>query len=88
MGERYQRTCHRSKCHAARDVCIPWPLRVMHWTNALAMIVMITSGWGIYNDSVIIGGLHFSQFLPAGQLGPRKACCGTLRECGFLRSTD
>jgi thiosulfate reductase cytochrome b subunit len=44
----------------------PLPLRVMHWTNALAMIVMITSGWGIYNDSVIIGGLHFSQFFRLG----------------------
>ena len=33
----------------------------MHWLNALAMIVMITSGWGIYDDYVIIGGLHFSQ---------------------------
>src|SRR5947209_3826434 len=41
----------------------PWPIRVMHWTNALAMIVMITSGWGIYNDSVIFGWLHFSRSL-------------------------
>jgi thiosulfate reductase cytochrome b subunit len=38
----------------------------MHWINALTMIVMITSGWGIYNDSVIIGGLHFSQFVRLG----------------------
>ena len=37
----------------------PLPVRVMHWTNAVAMIVMITSGWGIYNDSVI---LHFVYF--------------------------
>ena len=34
----------------------------MHWTNAAAMIVMIGSGWGIYNDYVIIGGLHFGSF--------------------------
>ena len=39
----------------------PWPVRVMHWTNAVAMIVMITSGWGIYDDDVIIRGLHFGQ---------------------------
>jgi thiosulfate reductase cytochrome b subunit len=32
----------------------------MHWTNAVAMVVMIGSGWGIYDDSVIISGLHFS----------------------------
>ena len=44
----------------------PWPVRVMHWVNALAMIVMITSGWGIYNDYVIIGGLHFGQSLRLG----------------------
>ena len=37
----------------------PWPVRIMHWTNAVAMIVMIGSGWGIYNDSVIFGSLYF-----------------------------
>ncbi len=46
--------------------CIPSPVRVMHWVNALAMLVMITSGWGIYDDSVIIGGLHFSSFFRLG----------------------
>ena len=25
-------------------------LRVMHWLNALAVIVLIMSGWQIYND--------------------------------------
>lgn len=44
----------------------PLPLRVMHWLNAVAMIVMIGSGWGIYNDDVIIGGLHFPAFLKLG----------------------
>lgn len=44
----------------------PWPVRVMHWTNAIAMIVMVTSGWGIYNDYVIINGLRFSQQLRLG----------------------
>src|ERR1700760_3967298 len=44
----------------------PWPVRVMHWTNAVAMIVMIGSGWGIYNDSVIFGFLHFPQDLRIG----------------------
>ncbi|KMO27357.1 cytochrome b/b6 domain-containing protein [Methylobacterium aquaticum] len=37
----------------------PIAIRIMHWTNAAAMIVLIGSGWGIYNDSVIIHGLHF-----------------------------
>lgn len=44
----------------------PWPVRIMHWTNAVAMIVMITSGWGIYDDSVIIHGLHFPQSMRLG----------------------
>lgn len=29
----------------------PWPLRLMHWLNALAIVVMIGSGWQIYNAS-------------------------------------
>ena len=44
----------------------PWPVRIMHWTNALAMVVMITSGWGIYDDSVIVHGLHFPQAMRLG----------------------
>jgi len=38
----------------------------MHWTNAVAMIVMIGSGWGIYNDSVIFGFLHFAHGIRLG----------------------
>ena len=38
----------------------------MHWINAVAMLVMITSGWGIYNDDVIIRGLRFSKALRLG----------------------
>ena len=38
----------------------------MHWINALAMLVMIGSGWGIYNDDVIIRGLHVPQPLRLG----------------------
>jgi len=44
----------------------PWPVRVMHWTNAIAMIIMILSGWGIYDDYVIIPGLHFGDALRLG----------------------
>jgi thiosulfate reductase cytochrome b subunit len=44
----------------------PLPVRIMHWINAVAMLVMITSGWGIYDDDVIIRGLHFSHFLRLG----------------------
>jgi hypothetical protein len=37
----------------------------MHWVNAVAMLIMITSGWGIYDDDVIIRGFH-SVSLAAG----------------------
>ena len=44
----------------------PVPVRIMHWVNALAMLVMVGSGWGIYNDDIIINGLHFSAKLRIG----------------------
>ena len=44
----------------------PLPVRIMHWTNAAVMLVMITSGWGIYDDYVVINGLHFSHSLRLG----------------------
>jgi thiosulfate reductase cytochrome b subunit len=44
----------------------PAPVRIMHWINAVAMLVMITSGWGIYDDDVIIRGFHFSPFWRLG----------------------
>lgn len=44
----------------------PLPVRVMHWLNALAMLIMIPSGWGIYNDSVIFGWLYFAHSIRLG----------------------
>jgi thiosulfate reductase cytochrome b subunit len=44
----------------------PLPVRIVHWVNAAAMLVMITSGWGIYDDDVIIDGLNFSGFWRLG----------------------
>jgi thiosulfate reductase cytochrome b subunit len=46
----------------------PLPIRIMHWINAAAMLVMITSGWGIY-DGVIIRLFHFSYFWRLGDWG-------------------
>jgi len=45
----------------------PWPIRLMHWVNALTMFVMIGSGWKIYNDEVIFGWLHFPDYLTIGR---------------------
>ena len=44
----------------------PLPLRIMHWINALAIFIMIGSGWKIYNDEVIFGWLHFPESLTIG----------------------
>ena len=44
----------------------PVPVRAMHWMNALGMVIMIGSGWGIYNDSVIFHGLHFAKTIKLG----------------------
>ena len=44
----------------------PWPVRVMHWTNAVAMLVMIGSGWGIYNDDVVVRGFQFPGWAKLG----------------------
>src|SRR5581483_5834140 len=38
-----------------RTVIHPGWVRVCHWVNALAMLVMIGSGWQIYNASPLFG---------------------------------
>ena len=45
----------------------PLPLRIMHWINAVAIFIMIGSGWKIYNDDVILGWLHFPDSLVIGK---------------------
>lgn len=38
----------------------------MHWVNAVVRLIMITSGWSIYDDDGIIPGFHFSFFWRLG----------------------
>ena len=45
----------------------PLPLRIMHWINAIAIFIMIGSGWKIYNDDVIFGFLHFPDAVVIGK---------------------
>jgi len=45
----------------------PLPVRIMHWTNAVAIFIMIGSGWKIYNDDVILGWLHFPDSIVIGK---------------------
>jgi thiosulfate reductase cytochrome b subunit len=44
----------------------PLIIRIAHWTNALAIIILITSGWKIYNDEVIFGILHVPEWMVLG----------------------
>jgi thiosulfate reductase cytochrome b subunit len=44
----------------------PLIIRVAHWTNAVAMVIMIMSGWKIYNDEVLFGFLHFPEAIVLG----------------------
>jgi thiosulfate reductase cytochrome b subunit len=44
----------------------PVPIRIMHWVNAATMVIMIGSGWKIYNDEVIFGWLHFPEWVTIG----------------------
>jgi thiosulfate reductase cytochrome b subunit len=44
----------------------PAAVRAMHWINAFAMVVMIGSGWKIYNDEVLFGWLHFPEWMTIG----------------------
>src|SRR3954454_20339074 len=57
-------TINSTDRHAARLHTLA--LRIMHWVNALAMILMIASGWEIYNDEVILGWLHFPHRMTIG----------------------
>jgi thiosulfate reductase cytochrome b subunit len=62
MSERSVKSlaCHKRRLH-------PLPVRIMHWTNAVAIFVMIGSGWKIYNDDVIFGWLHFPDAVVIGK---------------------
>src|SRR3954470_8766488 len=44
-------------------------VRIMHWTNAFAMILMILSGWQIYNASPLFGFSFPREYTLGGWLG-------------------
>ena len=49
---------------AGRSVIHPLYVRITHWINALAMLIMIGSGWQIYNASPL-----FNFTFPRNSLG-------------------
>ena len=44
----------------------PVPVRIMHWLNAIAIIIMVMSGWGVYDDDAIFGWLFFPMWARLG----------------------
>jgi thiosulfate reductase cytochrome b subunit len=44
----------------------PLPLRIMHWINAVVILIMIGSGWRIYNDAPLFGFLSFPATFSIG----------------------
>ena len=69
-----------------RVIVHPLWLRVTHWINAVAVIVMIGSGWKIYNASPLFAS-RFRRASPSAAGSPAR-CCGTSRRCGCSPSTN
>lgn len=58
-----------AESHTVRQtakVIQPAWVRIMHWINALAMLLMITSGWQIYDASPLFDSLTFSSNITLG----------------------
>jgi thiosulfate reductase cytochrome b subunit len=53
--------------HGGRAVAVPplW-VRITHWINAAAMVVMILSGWRIYNASPLFENFEFPNSVTLG----------------------
>lgn len=47
----------------------PGWLRIMHWVNALAVLIMVTSGWRVYNASPIFDFAFPNNLTLGGWLG-------------------
>src|SRR5574340_529253 len=44
----------------------PWPLRVMHWRSAIAIMTLFGSGWQIYNASPFLP-FNFPRWATIGE---------------------
>jgi thiosulfate reductase cytochrome b subunit len=54
--------------HAAKVIQPAW-VRIMHWINAVAILLMITSGWQVYNASPLFGFSFPAAITLGGWLG-------------------
>ena len=52
---------------AAAPLIHPTWVRVTHWLNALAMFIMIGSGWQIYDASPLFSFLYFPRHIALGE---------------------
>jgi thiosulfate reductase cytochrome b subunit len=60
---------HTAPAPVANKVIQPGWVRIMHWLNALAIGLMITSGWQIYNASPLFKFSFSSSITLGGWLG-------------------
>ncbi|AIR06075.1 cytochrome B561 [Cedecea neteri] len=58
-----------STLHTAPPLIHPLWLRLCHWLNALAMLIMVTSGWRIYNASPLFNFQFANELTLGGWLG-------------------
>jgi thiosulfate reductase cytochrome b subunit len=54
---------------SSKEVIHPVWLRVAHWINALAVLVLVTSGWQIYNATAFLGFAFPKSVTLGGWLG-------------------
>ncbi|MGF6856700.1 thiosulfate reductase cytochrome b subunit [Paraburkholderia sp. CI3] len=45
----------------------PLWLRIWHWINLIAVVLMVTSGWQVYNASRIFGQIRFPASITLGR---------------------
>lgn len=50
----------------ARATIQPLWVRIAHWINVVAVILMLLSGWKVYDASPIFAGLRFPEFMTLG----------------------
>jgi thiosulfate reductase cytochrome b subunit len=61
-------TDEHAPASATRVIQPAW-VRALHWTNAVAMVLMIMSGWQIYNASPLFGFTFSPSITLGGWLG-------------------
>ena len=59
----------REPAQGKAKIIQPAWVRALHWTNAVAMVLMIMSGWQIYNASPLFGFSFSSSITLGGWLG-------------------